>query len=489
MLIIVKTRLRRGGKASPWTTIQTGFTWAIWVAGCLALLFSTAHAQQTLPVEWNGKTYQADVSWVVKHNNSDFRSKTEHIFDLQLDPSIDLAVYFNFSNDSLPPDPDVVWGFQFNHTGGLLTPGTNEKRARSRSQFQRFEVARAGTTTLTITPRAWRKTASGKFEPIASGKPFNLVFTITDSSRPLAARPITPDTSRRTIPEIPRPNPAESPATSELRAEETAFADARAVPDTIQKIKALMDFVDKYAPLKPQSKLVAEAIRNVPLGISVPEDRGDGTYTYTLNYASRPIIDSAEVRGWDWQLMEGPFGKYRLVLTDLRDTVHRFKLADSGKNAPFNTPKELHPFERINIRFLGEFGDSFRIRAVGGNPPFMVFLVQDGFPKERYIMDQTDTTWSFSKVACNQCRTGAYSLEVYTSDFSTLLLKVDKAVHVRRISYALVLLGVLISIPLLYFAARHFRRFWTIFTYERKLRQIEKWEIREAREEEKRKVR
>lgn len=460
--------------------------------GSIALIPGKSKAQQTLAFTVGDKNYRASITWLIKHNNTEFKSQTAHTFDRSLDPNFDLAVFFQFANDSLPPGNDIVWGFQFSQSGDILSPANNEKRSRSSSQFQRFDLTGSGTATLAIVPKAWKKTGPDKYEMIGLGKLITLSFAVSDKSQPLQTGTANGPDSART------PNPAgESgspgrlpkpiPPLAELPEEKIAYVEAQNVPDTMQKIKAMMDFVDKYAAVKPNSELVAKAIENVPLGISVPENKGDGTYTYTLNYTTRPVVDTVQVRGWDWKLSEKNFGKYELVLTDLRDSIHIFKIADPGKKAPFNEPKSISPFEKITIRLVNQTKDSFQIYAEGGVPPFIIFLSQNGFPRERYVMAQTNTIRSFSKAACVRCETGKYTLEVYSSDFSTLLMQADQAIQIRKINYLLLILFAIVGIPIAYFGIRWFRRYWQVFQYERKLKQIQAWELKEEQDAAKRK--
>ncbi len=451
------------------------------LAGLLYCL--AGRAQQSIAFNLNGNDYRINVSWVVRHNNTEARLKTEHAFTTDGQDAFDLAVFFNFA-DSLPPDNDVVWGFQFNSSSDMISPGANEKRSRSKSLFQRFELAGGGQATLTIIPKVWKRNAAGKFDVLVAGNPIKLSFTITGSS-PLAASDRTGQSDPSgSADSVRTPAASSKPAAPQTVAPEAteegaAYNEATTAGDTLQKIKALREFVDKYAAANPKSPLVAKAIKDIPLGTSVPEKKSDGTIAYTLDYAVKPVVDSATVKGWRWSLAQSEFGQYKLTLTSLHDSLKSFKIADLGKNAPFNQPKELRPFERISVRLAGLTGDSFRIRVQGGTPPFIVFLSQNRIPKWRQVLSQTDTVWAFSKDVCLLCKSGNSTLEVYDSDLSTLLLKVDDAVNIFKINYFYLSLFCIALILLVYFTYRPLRSFWQRYTFEKRLRQIKAWEIKE----------
>ena len=490
MLLIVKSCLR----IPSFPVKRAGKECKILPVFLALLAFSTVRglAQQLLTFNVNGKSYNAEISWVVKHNNVEFKSRTTHTLDIGKATAFDLAVFFNFKNDSLPSDNDIVWGFQFSQNGSLISPAGNEKRSRSKSQFQRFNVSGTGAGGIVITPKAWRRAASGRFEMVGQSAAFTLAFNFSDSNLP----PAPENTSSATAPDV-AGNPAKTTVNNRPQnpvnenpqdlKEAKDYTAARNVTDTIQKIRALIDFVDKYAATKPKSALVANAVKDIPLGVSVPTSKGDGTYTYTLDYPVNLYIDSAKVRGWNWNLSKTPSGKYELVLIDLKDTVHAFPLADAGKNSPFNLPKELSPFEKIKVELLGESSDSFHIKLAGGIPPFIVFLSKNGFPVERYVIDTTNITKSFSKDDCDRCKTGTYTLEVYSSDFTTLLLRVEEAIHVRKISYLWILLFCVVGFPVAFFTVKLIPRFWQWLVYQKTLLEIWIYESREIREAAKRK--
>lgn len=457
------------------------------------LVFPTIRGlgQQLLTFNVNGKSYSAEISWVVKHNSVEFKSRTAHNLDIGKATAFDLAVFFDFKNDSLPGN-DIVWGFQFSQNGNLITPASNEKRSRSKNQFQRFNVAGAGAGGLVIIPKAWQRTPSGRFEAVGQGAAFTLGFNFSDSNltpapenAPPPATPVASNGPARPNEKAGSPKPLD--VKPEVNKEEQDYTAARNVTDTIQKIRALIDFVDKYAAAKPKSPLVASAIKDIPLGISVPAASGDGTYTYTLDYPVNLYIDTAKVKGWDWTLTKTPSGKYELVLIDLKDTVHAFPLIDAGKNAPFNLPKELSPFDKIQVELLGESKDSFQIRLTGGVPPFIVFLSKNGFPAGRFVINTTNTVKTFSKSDCEGCKSGAYTLEVYSSDFTTLLLRIEDAIHIRKIRYLWILLFSVVGFPVVFFIVKLIPRLWEWLMYQKTLLEIRILEIREIREAAKRK--
>lgn len=461
---------------------------------CLSLLFCLAlkaGAQQELLFNVGGKNYSAEITWVVKHNGMEYRSQTTHTLEIGQGGTFDLAVFFNFKNDSVPAGNDVVWGFQFAQNGNLLSPANNEKRSRSRSLFQRFSISGAGAAQLTLIPKVWQRGNTGRFETIKQGSPAGLEFSFIDPAiaAPKEQANLTTGKTGGTAqpgndPQPKQPGTAQTPETVK---ESSDYSAAQNVKDTIQKTRALIDFVDKYAAQNPKSVLVAKAVKDIPLGISVPTIRGEGTYAYTLDYPVDLLIDSAKVRGWKWNLSKTPAGKYELVLTDLRDSVHYFALTDAGKNAPFNLPKELRPFDKIRVELLGENRDSFRLRVTGGSPPFIVFISENGFPVARYIIEKTNAVHSFSKNECESCRTGSYTLEVYNSDFSTLLLRMEKAIHVTRISYLMILLACVVGFPVLYFTLKILLRLWRWLVYRKTLLEIRVLENEEIKAAEKRK--
>ncbi|MBK6930892.1 MAG: hypothetical protein IPH12_08440 [Saprospirales bacterium] len=437
---------------------------------------SFALAQQSISINVEGKIYRADIFWTIRHNNLDYKGVTIYSFDRSLSATFDLAVHFKFKNDSIPQDNNLVWGFQFNQTGDILFPPANEKRSRSARQFQRFDMRSTGEASLTIIPKIWKKLAGGGFEPLNMGTPFTLGFKITDSGGAALV------SNNPAVDNLNGPNAGstpEQPLAGKDQEESRAYAAATTMSDSTEKIKALIDFVDKYAAERPASPLVATAIKNVPLGTSLPKNRGDGSITYTLDYAVNPVIDTAGVQGWKWELSEFAFGRYELKLQDLGDSVHSIRIADLGKNAPFNRPRELRPFDRISVQLIGQDREFFQLKVEGGVPPFIVFLSQDKIPRERYILTRTDTVWSLRKSDCRLCKTGKHTLEVYNSDFSTLLLRAQNSIQIFRVNYYFAgLLGVLV-ISLFILLFKPLRRAWRMYRYERQMSEIEAWEKKE----------
>ena len=445
------------------------------------LSISPASAQQFISFSWEGQSYYADINWVVKHNNTEYWDQPAHQFDKSLDPSFDLVVFFKFKYDSIPGDQDLVWGFQFNQGGGLISPTSNDKRSRSLKQFQRFQLSGSGEASLTISPKVWRRNRSDQFEVVDLAPPFNLTFSVADGSLTANNTPSPADLENLSInpiksKEIPIPVSEHAINTA---AEIEAYKKAMTEADSKQKIKALIDFVDNLAPNKPKSALVAEAIKNVPLGTSLPKSKGDGTYSYTLNYAVNPVVDTNTVKGWKWNLSQEGTGQYQLTLKDLGDSEHSFKITDIGKNAPFNQPKEIRPFDKIQVALVGENSESFQLRIIGGVPPFIVFLSQDRIPKARFIITATDTLWSIKKEDCLLCKSGNHTLEVYNSDFSTLLLRADSAINIFRINYYYVGLILLTVILFIYFSYKPLTRVRQRYIYEKRLRDIDEWEQRD----------
>ncbi|TNE59247.1 MAG: hypothetical protein EP344_08725 [Bacteroidetes bacterium] len=429
-------------------------------------------AQETIQFNANGKLYRANIVWIVKHNGVTYRQQTAHALDRTGADNFDLAVHFAFENDTVPEDPNLVWGFQFEQGGNLITPARNEKISRSVDLFQRFHLSGTGDAYLTISPKIWRRTPSDQYQVVTQATPVIIGFTVTAPTLSVTAaepaRTRQDSTRRRTQPISTLPSV--QPNTDEER----AYAEAVRLADTQERIKALIDFVDTYAEANPRSGLVAEAIKNIPLGTSLPKRQNENAISYIIDNAVNPRVDSSS--GWRTNLSPEGFGRFRLTLDDLGDTVHYIRIADPGKNAPYNRPRELSPFEQIKVELAGEDIDSFRIKTMGGTPPFIIFLSQNKVHKIRYILNQTDTTWAFSKASCTSCKTGKHTLEVYNSDFSTLLLRVEGAIHIRKINYynagAFAVLGLL----LLSFAYKPLVRAWRRYRYNKTLREIEAWE-------------
>lgn len=451
---------------------------AAWAAMLFfSVSFQTGFAQQSISFNAGGYNYSAKIYWVVKQNGVDYQSKLNHSLDRAKDATIDLVVYFDFRYDSIPSDQNLVWGFQFSQEGGLLSPQSNDKRSRSSKLFQRFRLNGTGNASLLISPKIWRKNSSNQFEVIELGQPFKLNFNISDSKS-------TSDLSGKGSAASDTPSLNKLVGNGLLDVEKTnapqeakaAYTEAVSVEDSTQKIKALMSFADKYASNQPSAQLVSEAIKNVPLATSLPQQQSGRSFAYTLNYAVNPVIDTNSVRGWRWTLSESDFGKYQLILDYLGDSIHSFKIADLGKNAPFNQPRELRPFEKIDIKLVKETSESFQLRFEGGAPPFIVFLSQDEIPKARYVVDYTDTLWTIPKESCRLCKSGAHTLEVYSGDFTTLLLRADRAIHISRLNYFRIGLICIVLILGLFFIYKPAMRYRQRYLYEKQLRDIEAWE-------------
>lgn len=455
----------------------------------LLLLPVAGISQQTITFQTEGKTYRAEVFWVVKHVGGTFQNTSAHTLDLKKDAAFDLEVQFKFQDDLQPPDNDVVWGFQFRQGGNLITPATGEKRARSTKQFQRFQVSGPGNATLTISPKVWQRNAAAQFEIIGQSAPVALGFSAAAATDAAATAPPTTPPPPPTAQPANKPAPAPAPPTAQQaaqQAEAQAYAQALSKTDPDQRTKALLDFIDQYGASGTKSEFVDKALKEVPLGTSLPQRKGAGTVTYTFDYAVRPVVDTANVRGWGWELSEFGRGRYALTLNDLGDTVHTIQVADIGKNAPFNRPRELHPFEKTNVALVGQTRDSFHLKVSGGRPPFVAYLSQKNVPRIRYVLPRTDTTWAFSKDLCTACKGGPHTLEVYTSDFSTLLLRIEGGIKIFKTDYYFLALYTVLSILVLFFAYKPIRRAWQQYQYKRKLRDIESWEKEIEKEERRR---
>lgn len=446
-------------------------------------------AQRTVVFQSGDKTYRAEFSWAIKHAGNEYKSKASHIIDRSKDAAFDLEATFRFRSDSLPADNDVVWGFQFRQNGNVIAPASNEKHTRSPRLFQRFQASGTGNGSLTIVPKAWKRNAAGQYEAIGQAAPVTLVFTISDGASAVAAPTVatpapaepTPAPQPENQPVQPKPAPA-TPAAQQAEAQ--AYAAARNQPDSTLRAKALLNYIDQYEGKSGvQSALVSQALKDVPLGISLPVRRNDGSFLYVLDNALNPVVDTGALRGWETRISAVGQGQYQLEIKYLSDVQHLIRIADIGKNAPYNKPIELHPFEKIQVELAGETRDSFRIRVAGGVPPFIVYLSQDNIPKIRYLLTRTDTIWTLGKSDCAVCDNGAHTVEVYNNDFSTLLLRAERAVNISKINYFYLALYSVTAVMLLIFLYKPLVRAWRHARYSRTLRDIEAWERRVEEEE------
>lgn len=445
---------------------------AVWALACLLPLAGVG--QQSIAFQADGKTYRAEISWTVKHAGNSYQSASAHTLDSQKDPAFDLEVQFRFADDQVPPDDDIVWGFQFRHAGDLLAPNTGEKRARGLRQFQRFQAVAPGNATLTISPKIWRRSAEARFEVVGQSAPFTLGFSSINGTPVPQPTTAAPPAQPATQPAKPAPQPTAATTTTPLPGETEAYAKAANEPDTSLRIKALLNFIDQHRASGTAAPLVAKALKEVPLGTSLPKSTGPGTVAYTLDYAVKPVVDSA--KGWQHKITETGNGGFSLTLSNLGDTAQAIQIADIGKNPPFNRPRTLRPFEKTQVTLVGQSRDSFRIQVAGGIPPFIVYLSQNNVTRVRYVLSETDTTWAFPKDQCTACKSGPHTLEVYTSDFSTLLLRAESSIRIFKIDYYALALYTMLSVLIVYFAYKPIQRAWRQYQYKRKLRDIESWE-------------
>ncbi len=448
--------------------------WSL-VAGVWYLALWPLAAQQSLVFSVNGKNYRAEVSWNVKHAGSAYSNSFAHTLDFSKDKAFDLEVQFRFLEEVPPPEAGLLWGFQFRHGGNILAPTDGEKRARSARQFQRFQAVRGGSAALALIPKVWRQTGEGGIELLVSGPPTSLSFTPmpskaeapvaivdTPAKAPVVAAPVTP--------------PQEEPVSPTLKAESEAYAKAVSEADSTQRIKALIDFVEQYGAANPRSPNVQKALREVPLASSLPQPQSGGQLSYLLNYAVRPTVDTAKSGGWSWDLKNVAPGRFQLTLKPLSDTVTAFSIADLGKAPPFNRPRVLQPFDKVRVSLVGQTRRDFSLHFVGGQPPFMVYLSQDRVTRIRYQVPYTDTIWTLSKELCTVCKGGAHTLEVYTSDFSTLLLREEGGIYIHRVNYWLWVLLPALFVAFIFLFRKPAVKGWRYYRYRRQLRDIEAWE-------------
>lgn len=435
-------------------------------------------AQQIFVFSLDGKTYRVEASWNVKHVGNTYANATAHTLDFSKGNAFDLEVQFRLPDEAPPPEVELLLGFQYRHGGSTLAPTEGEKRARGLRHFQRFQAVGGGNATLTLTPRVWRRTPEGSVEALASGIPITLAFaSVAVPTTPITTTPIaTADTTAR--PSAPQlaPPAQELPLTAAQKAEDEAYVKAVSTPDSAQRIRAIIDFLDQYRAADPPSTNVQKALREVPLSASLPQPQAPGRVSYVLDYAVRPVIDSAQADRWRWELKNIAPGRFQLNLSALSDTVTTFTLADAGKSAPFDRPRLLQPFEKVQVDLVGQTLEDFTLRLVGGTPPFMIYLIQDRVTRMRYMVSQTDTTITLSKAACTVCQDGPHTLEVYTGDFSTLLLREIDAIQMDRPNRLPLVVALSIALFLLIAFHKSIGKWWRHYQYRRKLREIEAWE-------------
>jgi hypothetical protein len=453
----------------------------IWCVGVSLLA-----AQQSFTVPVNGKNYRIEVSWKIKHAGNTYINATGHELDFSKGNAFDLEVQFRFPEETPPEGGDLLSGFQYRCAGSTLAPSNGEKRARGMRHFQRFQAIGEGNATLTLTPKIWIQTPDNPPEVIAVAPSLTLGFARpapTVASRPARSDTAAPTSAELTsIPKILSPQDLVDIAQKE---QEAAYAKALNEPDSVQRIRALIDFLSQHQATSPSSPVVQKALRQVPLSTSLPQPQKDGKVLYVLNYAVRPEVDTGQAKSWKWELKGLPAGQYLLTLSPLSDTSTTFALIDAGKSPPFNRPRLLQPFEQIGIELLGQTRRDFTLRLKGGTPPFMAYLLQDGVTRIRYLIPQTDTIWTLSKELCTVCKDGAHTLEVFTGDFSTLLLRKENSIHIKRPNYVLLFLSLGAGLILFLVLRKPLVSGWKYYQYRRKLRDIEIWE-RIIEEEERR---
>mgnify|MGYP007030112506 CR=1 FL=1 len=446
--------------------------------GAWVSLLWPATAQQSFVFPLNGKNYRVEVSWSVKHAGTVYTNASAHTLDFSKANAFDLEVQFRFPDEAPPPESGLLWGFQYRHAGSMLAPTDGEKRARSVRQFQRFQAVGSGNATLTLTAKVWRRTSEGEAELLASGQPTTLGFARAAAATTTVSASPSPSDTAKTLPSPPPPAtlPSALPLTPAAKAESEAYTKAASEPDSAQRIKALIDFVERHQMDYKQSPIVQKAMREIPLSTSLPQPKGRTEVTYLLNYAVKPSVDTNKSQQWSWALKNIGPGKFELTVRPLTDTARTLTLADEGKAPPFNRPRTLQPFEKVQVTLLSQTREDFTLRLSGGSPPFVAFLSQDHITRIRYYLPHTDTTWTLSKALCTVCKGGAHTLEVYTGDFSTLLLREIDGVYIHRFNYVLWMLAPSVALLLLLVFRKPIAKGWKTYQYQRKLRDIEAWE-------------
>ncbi len=448
---------------------------AVTSVGVWVSLLWPAAAQQSFIFPLNGKNYRVEMVWSVKHAGSVYSNTSAHTLDFSKANAFDLEVQFRFPDEVPPPESELLWGFQYRHSGNVLAPTDGEKRARSLRQFQRFQAIGSGNATLTLTAKVWRRSSEGDAELLVSGPPITLGFARTTTTTVITP-PSSSDTEKTPPPLPPTPTSQALSLTPERKAESEAYAKASSEPDSAQRIKALIDFVERHQMPHQQSPIVQKAMREIPLSTSLPQPKGNTEVTYLLNYAVKPSVDTNKSQQWSWALKNIGPGKFELTVRPLTDTARTLVLADEGKAPPFNRPRMLQPFEKVQVTLLSQTREDFTLRLIGGSPPFVVFLSQDHVTRIRYQVPYTDTTWTLSKALCTVCKGGPHTLEVYAADFSTLLLREVDGIYIYRFNYALWIVLPSVVLLLLLVLRKPIAKGWKTYQYRRKLRDIEAWE-------------
>ncbi|MCC6460572.1 MAG: hypothetical protein IT260_08890 [Saprospiraceae bacterium] len=423
-------------------------------------------AQKVLSFDGATQKYQCNVYWTVEHASTVHKGETAFNLDISQEKTIAINILFIFEGSGLPGENDIEWGFQVNESGGSITLPANMNRNRSTKKYLIVKATKGGTSTLTINPKVWRRVDVGNYTELAHADPIVLTFNLTDKGQAVPA----PANTNKPNPAANRPNkPAPvQPAAPQISEEEKAYNEAVGIEEKSRRESALKSFVAKFGAKNANSPLVAKALRAIPLGQSQPTDNNDGTYTYTLTNAVELKIDSNSLRV---QLEKTGFAAYKLTISGTSDTLNQLFITDIGKDAPYNQTKTLKFKERVIVTLVGQDSDSFRIKVSGGTAPFIVFLSQNGFPRERYEITKTDSVFALSKAACKICEDGAHTLEVYDSENSTQLFSSTDAIDIEKTNYILNFLKIVGILLILTFVVIRLRQARQKRLYEDKLRQ------------------
>ena len=438
----------------------------LWLCIWMSLSWTSA-AQKVLTFEGNGQKYQCNVYWTVEHTGTVHKGETAFNLDISQEKTIAINVLFIFEGSNLPGENDIEWGFQVAESGGSIVLPSNINRNRSTKKYLIVKASKAGASTMTISPKVWRKLDLGKYNELASADPIVLNFTLTEKTP--AAEPTAP--TSKTTQNSNRPStktPAPQPAAPQISEEEKAYNEAAGIDEKSRRESALKGFVAKFGAKNPNSQWVAKALRASPLGYDQPTANPDGSYTYSLTNAVDLKIDSNGLR---LNLEKTGFAAYKLTITGSSDTINQLFITDAGKDAPYNQTKTLKFKERVIVTLLGQDSDSFRIKISGGTPNFIVFLSQNGFPRERYEITKTDSVFALSKAACKLCEDGAHTLEVYDSENSTQFFSSADAIDIEKTNYILNFLKIVGILLILSFVVVRLRQARQKRLYEDKLRQ------------------
>ena len=138
----------------------------LWLCIWMSLSWTSA-AQKVLTFEGNGQKYQCNVYWTVEHTGTVHKGETAFNLDISQEKTIAINVLFIFEGSNLPGENDIEWGFQVAESGGSIVLPSNINRNRSTKKYLIVKASKAGASTMTISPKVWRKLDLGKYNELA----------------------------------------------------------------------------------------------------------------------------------------------------------------------------------------------------------------------------------------------------------------------------------------------------------------------------------